>query len=139
MQQGTITAVGQYGFKLSSAKAAPWYNWANEWEGRRDFAKGEHVEFDVNAKGYVVAIRALDRPVGAEPRAHLQAAPAMTFGDRDLYIARESAIKSAIEMLHAHGAWLEANAADKVSSVLTVAGAFESYIRGETEPEQVSW
>ena len=93
----------------------------------------------MNDRAFVATLRRLDRPAGAEPRSvpERPTQGGAGAGEREVYIGRESAIKSAIEMLHQHGAWLESSALDKVKGGRVGARAFEAYITG-TEQERTA-
>ena len=141
MHQGTITAISQYGFKVSGAKDAKWHNWANELddEDRQGWEKGHNIEWDANGKGYVIAIRSLDGPMGAGQKQEGALTPhPEPRAERELYIARESAVKSAIKLLMFHQPWLAADGPAKIMGVLATAAYIEKYIVTGEGPTRVA-
>ena len=146
--EGKVTATNKNGFQIDGKRL--WYNYS-QYADEEEFEepqKGNIVQFSVQRSKqgsfYVQTCRIIDngRPFAATGRSRgsrneqktappsQQVEGLLSYLDHDITIARESAVKSAIEMLSHHPLWLESKAADKANAVLTMARHFEAFFLG---------
>lgn len=127
--RGRVAAVNEKGIKLEGEDG--WWNFSRWRDKPFDEARvGDAVVLGLSKDGEFVRSVAVSNGGG-------QRVPQPSSGSpqREVYIARESAIKSAIELLSHHKEWLESGIIDKQKSVRTVARNMYSLIEsGFAEP-----
>ena len=128
--RGRVASANEAGIKLEGEE--DWRNFTKKEWREKPFDKaraGDEVILVMSNDGEFV------RSVAVNNGARAQDGPRPSASQREVYIARESAIKSAIELLSHDEDWLKAGLMDKQMTVRTVARNMHSLITsGFAEP-----
>lgn len=126
--RGRVAAVNPRGLKLEGED--DWWNYTKQdWRDKPfdEACAGDDVVLGLSKDGEFVRSVSVNSGGG---RTQDGSRPATAPARREVYIARESAIKDAIELLSHHADWLKAGIMDKQKSVRTVARNMHSLIVG---------